>query len=198
MLLTRAFSLYLCCLLAGPRPVRKSVTLLFARAVLAHRDVWNRWFSFLQHQIRRSFFWHRAQFISWLQYRLLEPQRMLYFEGDAAGEKLLLFVLDCKSPSSTQKKGWFNDQRNAFKKHENKAKAFLCCRSAYSRANTVHFTMTINGLIIKHFYWAVHAPISDISFQLLPLIPLHWEDREDPFPSCKHLFSQNTFWEKIW
>lgn len=50
-------------------------------------------------------FWHRAQFISWLQYRLLEPERMLYFEGDAAAEKLLLFVLDCKSPLSTQKKG---------------------------------------------------------------------------------------------
>lgn len=95
-------------------------------------------------------FWHRAQFISCLQYKLLESERMLYFEGDAAGEKLLLFVLDCKSPSSTRKKGWFNDRRNAFKKHENKAKAFPCCRSAYSRTNTMYFTMTINGLIIKH------------------------------------------------
>lgn len=113
-------------------------------------------------------FWHRAQFISWLQYRLLEPERMLYFEGDAAGEKLLLFVLDCKSPSSTQKKGWLNDQRNAFKKHENKAKAFPCCSNAYSKGNTMCFTMTINGLIVKHFYWAVQAPISDAGFQLLP------------------------------
>lgn len=49
--------------------------------------------------------WHRAGFVSWLQHRLLEPETMLYFEGDAAGEKLLLFVLHCKSPSSTQKKG---------------------------------------------------------------------------------------------
>lgn len=119
-------------------------------------------------------FWHKAQFISWLQHRLLEPERMLYFEGDAAGEKLLLFVLHCKSPSSTQKKGWFNDQRNAFKKHENKAKAFPCCRSAYCRANTMYLTVTVNGLIINiafllssagsHFWhWLSIAPFGSFS-----------------------------------
>lgn len=39
-------------------------------------------------------FWHKAQFISWLQHRLLEPERMLYFEGDAAGKNcfFLFFV----------------------------------------------------------------------------------------------------------
>lgn len=39
-------------------------------------------------------------FISWLQHRLLGTERMLDFEGDAAGDELHLFVLDCKSPLS--------------------------------------------------------------------------------------------------
>jgi len=54
---------------------------------------------------QKMLFWHRAQFSSWLQHKLLEAERMLYFEGGAAGENLLLFVLDCKSPSSAQRKG---------------------------------------------------------------------------------------------
>lgn len=116
---------------------------------------------------------------------------MLYFKGDASGEKLFLFVLDCES-----EEGWFNDWRNAFKKHENKGKASLCCRSAYSITNTVRFTITINGFILKHFYWAVQAAVSDIIFQSLPLIPCRWEDK-DLFPSWKRWFSQNTFQEKL-
>lgn len=36
-------------------------------------------------------FWHRAGLVTWLRRRLLEPETMLYFEGDAAGEELLLF-----------------------------------------------------------------------------------------------------------
>lgn len=103
-LLKRAFSLYMCCLLPGLRAARKAVTHSL-HTYCTHTGMYGI-SDFLFSSTRyEDPFWHKAQFISWLQHRLLEPERMLYFEGDAAGEKLLLFVLDCKSPSSTQKKG---------------------------------------------------------------------------------------------
>jgi len=63
-------------------------------------------------------------------------------------------------------------------------------------ANNMYFTMTINGFIINIFHRAVQAPFSDISFQLLPVVPYQREDGEDQFPSGNVQLTKNHFTQK--